>query len=43
MILESYVQALLRLVATGKITLEDIKNEEYRNEVKARLQAPSYE
>lgn len=37
MILESYVQALMRLVQTGKITVEEIRNAEYRQEVESRL------
>ncbi len=37
MILESYVQALLRLIAAGKITVEEIKNAEYKAEVVNRL------
>lgn len=37
MILESYVLALLRLVQAGRITAEDIKNGEYRQEVETRL------
>lgn len=37
MLLESYVQATLRLVKVGRITVEDIKNEAYRNEVQTRL------
>lgn len=39
MILESYVQALLKLIAADKITVDDIKNEEYRTEIQARLTA----
>ena len=35
--LESYVQALLNLIADEKITVEDIKNEQYKAEVTARL------
>lgn len=37
MILESYVQALLRLIEAGKISVEDIKNAEYKAEVERRL------
>jgi hypothetical protein len=37
MILESYVQALLRLIQVGKITVNDIKNAEYKAEVEARI------
>lgn len=37
MILESYVQALLRLIQAGKITVNDIKNAEYKAEVEARI------
>lgn len=37
MILESYVQALLKLVDAGKITVEGIKDTAYRQEVKGRL------
>jgi len=36
-ILESYVQALMRLVQAGKITVEEIKRTEYRQEVENRL------
>lgn len=39
--LESYIQALLRLVEAGRITVEDIKNPDYKNEVEARLDAIS--
>lgn len=37
MILESYVQALLRLIEAGKITVEQIKDAEYKAEVERRL------
>ena len=37
MILESYVQALLKLIEAGKITIDQIKNAEYRAEVERRL------
>jgi|GEM_PF-3638037 len=37
--LESYVQALIRLVQSGRISLEDIKNAEYRQEVEDTLAA----
>lgn len=37
MILESYVQALLLLIKEGKLTITDIKNTEYKEEVEARL------
>lgn len=38
MTLESYVQALLRLIAAGRITAEDIKDPAYKAEVESRLQ-----
>jgi hypothetical protein len=37
MILESYIQALLLLIKSGQLTVEDIKNLEYKEEVKRRL------
>jgi len=37
MILESYVQALLKLIEAGKITIDDIKSTEYKTEVEQRL------
>lgn len=37
MILESYVQALLKLIEVGKITSDQIKNAEYKAEVERRL------
>jgi hypothetical protein len=37
MILESYVQALLKLIEARKITTADIKNEEYKAEIERRL------
>ncbi len=37
MILESYVQALLSLIKDGKLTVEQIKNAEYKVEVERRL------
>ncbi len=39
MILESYVQALLTLIRGGKITIEQIKNIEYKSEVEQQLNA----
>ena len=39
MILDSYVQALLWLVKAGRITVDDIKSEDYHTEVQARLNA----
>ncbi len=39
MILESYVLALLNLIKDKKITLEQIKNEDYKIEVESRLNA----
>lgn len=39
MILESYVQALLRLIQAGRITTDQIKDPEYKAEVEARLAA----
>jgi len=39
MILESYVQALLRLIMEGKFATEQIKSEEYRAEVERRTNA----
>ena len=41
MILESHVQALLKLLQAGKIAVEDIKTAEYRAEVESRLAAQS--
>ena len=41
MILESYVQALLKLLQSGRIILSEIKSAEYRTEVEARLTAQS--
>ena len=37
MILENYVVALTRLVQAGKISVSDIKDEAYRQEVIIRL------
>ena len=37
MILESYVQALLKLIQAGRIAVEDIKDPAYRAEVGSRL------
>jgi hypothetical protein len=37
MILESYTQALLKLIHAGKIKVEDIKDTAYRQEVEGRL------
>ncbi len=37
MILESYVQALLMLVKEGKLSIEQIKNPEYKVEIERRL------
>ena len=37
MILESYVQALLMLVKEGKLSIEQIKNPEYKAEIERRL------
>lgn len=34
---ELYVDKLISLVKAGLITIEDIKNEEYKTEVKRRL------
>jgi hypothetical protein len=39
MILESYVQALLMLVQEGKLSIEQIKNAEYKVEIERRLEA----
>ena len=35
---ESRVRGLLRLIKHNRITLEDIKDEEYRAEVESRLE-----
>ena len=37
MILESYAQALLMLVKEGKLSIEQIKNTEYKVEIERRL------
>lgn len=37
--LESYVQALIKLISSGKITVDGIKNETYKAEVQTRLSA----
>ncbi len=34
---ELYIQKLIRLIRNGTITIEDIKDEQYKNEVQARL------
>lgn len=39
MILESYVQALLKLIEKCRIKIDDIKDTEYRTEVENRLTA----
>lgn len=39
MILESFVQALLMLVKEGKLSIDQIKNAEYKAEVERRLNA----
>jgi len=37
MVSEVKVQMLLKLIEAGRITIEDIKNEEYKEEVKRRI------
>ena len=37
MVSEVKVQMLLKLIEAGRITIEDIKDEEYREEVKRRI------
>lgn len=37
MVSEVKVQMLLKLIEAGRINIEDIKNEEYKEEVKRRI------
>ena len=39
MILESYVTALVILIKEGKLSIDEIKNAEYKTEVERRLNA----
>lgn len=37
--LESYIQAILAFIKEGKLTVEQIKNAEYKAEVQSRIEA----
>ncbi|MEJ8546685.1 hypothetical protein [Brevibacillus borstelensis] len=41
MVSEVKVQMLLKLIESGKVTVDSIKAEEYRDEVQRRLELPT--